>query len=401
MINASEAARIILENTSVLPSEKVDTGDAFGRTLGRDIVAGEDLPPFDNSSMDGFAVRSSSLQGITRRRCCILKIVGESSAGNAFGGRIGSREAVRIMTGGMIPDGADTVVPFERVRELDGKLVEFTAYSKSGQHVRKRGEDVRKGEIVLPAGGLVTPGSIGVLASLGYTEVRVHKKPTVAIFASGDELVDVGDRPSRGQIRNGTSYMLAADVLSEGGQPEVCGIVRDNRTELRKKIGQALDNDMVLVTGGVSVGKHDYVKSVLEDIGVRIKFWRVNIKPGMPLVFGMHGRTLVFGLPGNPVSTGVTFLQFVRPALRRLLGRKDLWPMRHAAILSESFAKSDGKRHYLRGIARRQNSALRVTTTRTQSSGAMSSLSRANCLIIVPEKIKRLHRGDNVEVEFL
>jgi molybdopterin molybdotransferase len=195
--------------------------------------------------------------------------------------------------------------------------------------------------------------------------------------------------------------MLAAGVFAEGGKAELCGIVRDNRTTLRNRIRRALDSDILIVTGGVSVGKYDYVKSVLEEVGVLIKFWRVNIKPGMPLVFGTRRRTLVFGLPGNPVSTGVTFLQFVRPALRKMLGREDLGPMRYTAVLSSSFAKSDGKRHYLRGIARRQNGTLRVTTTGTQSSGAISSLSRANCLIIIPEDVRRKRRGDPVEVEFI
>jgi molybdopterin molybdotransferase len=401
MITASEAVRIVLENAPMLSSENVDTFAALGRTTSQDIRANEDLPPFDNSSMDGFAIRSSARGGAGQTKACVFRLVGESSAGKRFPGRIRSGEAVRIMTGGMMPEGAEAVVPIERARELDDEHVAVLNSIRHGQYVRKRGEDVRRGEVVMPAGRPVTPGSMGLLASLGFTRVHVRKRPTVAIIASGDELVEVGDRLLPGEIRNGTSAMLAADVIREGGMPLLLGIVSDNREMLRRRIRKALGNDMVIVTGGVSVGKYDYVKSVLKELRVRIKFWRVNIKPGMPLVFGTHKGTLVFGLPGNPVSTGVTFLQFVRPALRRMLGREDLWPMRHTAILSRSLNKSDGKRHYLRGIARQKNGKLHVTTTGTQSSGAMSSLSKGNCLIIVPEKVTRIKQGDTVEVEFL
>lgn len=401
MISASKALQVILQNAPLLSTEKVDLIEAIGRTLARNVKAEEDLPSFDNSSMDGFAVASSSLRGSTQSRPRILKIVGESSAGNVFERRIKSGEAVGIMTGGLIPGGADAVVPIERVTILDGGRVRFTDSVKPGQHVRKRGEDVRKGEVVLPVGRRITPGSIGVLASMGHTRVRVYEKPRVAILATGNELVDTDNRPSKCQVRNGTSFMLAAYVHAEGGDPRLLGIAPDRRRRLRNRIKKSLDNDILIVTGGVSVGKYDFVKRVLKDLEVEIKFWKVNIKPGMPLVFGKHKDMLVFGLPGNPVSTGVTFLQFVRPALRKMVGCEDVLPMRHTATLDQDFAKADGKRHYLRGIARQHKSVLHVAMTGTQSSGAMSSLSKANCLIIVPEEQNELRRGDTVEIEFL
>ncbi len=401
MISASEALQVILQNTPLLSTEKVDLSEVIGRTLARDVKAREDVPSFDNSSMDGFAVASSSLRGATQSRPRTLKIAGESSAGNTFEGQMRSGQAVRIMTGGIIPGGADAVVPIEQVTILGGSRARFTGSIKPGQHVRKRGEDIRKGEVVLHIGRRITPGSIGVLASIGHTNVWVYKKPRVAILATGNELVEVEDRPSKGKVRNGTSLMLAAYVHCEGGDPRLLGIVPDRREHLRNRIKKSLSNDVLLVTGGVSVGKYDYVKRVLEDLEVEIKFWKVNIKPGMPLVFGKHRNTLVFGLPGNPVSTGVTFLQFVRPALRKMVGREDVLPMRHTATLDQDFVKTDGKRHYLRGIARQQKGELHVTMTGIQSSGAMSSLSKANCLLVVPEEQNALRRGDAVEIEFL
>jgi molybdopterin molybdotransferase len=401
MINASEALHIILENTQLLGTEKVPLLDALGRTLGRDVVSEEDIPPFDNSSMDGFAVVSSDVREATTDHPRVLEVVGESSAGNVFAGAIKSGQVVRVMTGGMIPKGADAVVPIEHAAVLADERVQFTKAAISGQHIRKYGEDIKSGDVVLHAGQRLTPGSIGVLASLGYRRVRVYEKPCVNIVATGDELVDVDDEPGQGQIRNSSSYALAAHVTNAGAVPRILGIVPDKRKQLRKNIKEALDADVLLITGGVSVGKHDYVKDILAEVGVDVKFWKVNIKPGMPLVFGTYKKKLVFGLPGNPVSTGVTFLQFVRPALLRMSGLNDVLPIKHTAVLDEDFTKKDAKRHYLRGIVQRCDGVLHVATTGTQSSGAMTSLAKANCLIIIPEEATSLRKGSSVEIELM
>ncbi|MBM2839860.1 MAG: moeA [Bacteroidetes bacterium] len=401
MVNASEALHIILEHTQLLGTEKVPLLDALGRTLGQDVVAEEDIPPFDNSAMDGFAIVCSDTKDATKEHSAVLQVVGESSAGNAFNGAITFGQAVRVMTGGMIPKGADAVVPIEQATVLDEGRVEFTRPAMSGQHIRKRGEDIKNGDAALHSGQMLTPGSIGVLASLGYKRVRVYEKPRVNIVATGDELVDVEDMPGKGQIRNSSSYALAAQVTNAGGVPQILGIVPDKPKKLRKRIAEALDVDVLLITGGVSVGKHDYVKNILADVGVDIKFWKVNIKPGMPLVFGTFKNTLVFGLPGNPVSTGVTFLQFVRPALLRMSGLNDVLPMKYSAVLDEDFTKNDSKRHFVRGIVQRCDGVLHVVTTGTQSSGAMSSLAKANCLIVIPEEVTSLKKGSSVEIELL
>lgn len=401
MINASGALEIILGTIRSLPTERVPLSQALGRTLARDIAAGEDSPQFDNSSMDGFAVRASSLRDATNRRPRIFNVIGESSAGRPFDGTVHAGEAVRIMTGAALPSGADAVVPIERSTMLDHTTVSFSIPVKRWQHVRKRGEDVESGAVVLHSGRELSPGAIGLLASLGHTKVRVFRRPNVSIMATGNELVASSRKPGWGKVRDSSSYALAAFVADAGAKPRVCGIAPDDRRVLQRWIRGSLSSDVLLITGGVSVGKYDHVKEVLSDIGVQIRFWKINIKPGMPLVFGTYGKTLVFGLPGNPVSTAVTFMQFVRPALLRLAGREFVDPMRLRAVIDHSISKTDGKRHFIRGVLRRTKNAVHVTTTGTQSSGAVSSLAKANCLIVIPEKTVHVRRGETVEIELL
>ena len=300
-----------------------------------------------------------------------------------------------------MPRGADSVVPIEDAVELDGGTVQFSQPASPGRYVRKSGEDVKRGEVILNEGTVITPASLGVLAALGRERVRVYKKPRVNIVATGNELVDLLDKPGKGKIRNSTSNGLAGYVAEAGGIPELMGIAGDREKALRKRLSDGLRAHVLLVTGGVSVGKYDLVKETLSALGVEVKFWKVNIKPGRPLLFGVRKSTLVFGLPGNPVSTYVTFLQFVRPALLAMTGSREIQPLRLAAVLDREFSKSDGKRHFLRGIAVRQNGELHVATTGTQSSGVMSSMSKANCLMIIPEDTTNLHRGDRVDIELL
>ena len=399
MINADEALRIILDSTSPLKSEKIKLADATGRVLADDVVATEEIPPFDNSSMDGFAVIAADLGNASEPHRVSLKIVGESSAGNPFRKKLKRGYAVRVMTGGMIPAGADAVVPIEATNEDGGESVFFTTPVQSGQHIRRAGEDIRRGETILERGTVIGPPQIGVLASLGYAKVRVFRKPYVNLVATGDELVEVSKNPKDGQIRDSTTHSLAAYVAREGGTSESLGIVPDKRKRLKSKIKEGLDADVLLITGGVSVGKYDYVRETLEELGVEIKFWKVNIKPGRPLVFGQLKRTLVFGLPGNPVSTSVTFLQFVRPALQKMGGRASSSALSLTAVIDHDFSKSDGKRHYIRCVVESIEGQLRARSTGTQSSGVMSSMSKANALMIVPEHVTRLQPGDSIQVE--
>lgn len=400
MISADRALRIILDAVPLRGVETVELPRAPGRTAAEDIVAGEDIPRFRNSSMDGFAVRSAALKGASPGNPVTLSVAGESSAGNPFAGRPGKGDAVRIMTGGKVPAGMDAVVPVEKTVGKSPRSVTFRERATPGDYIRLPGEDIPRGRLVIRAGELLTPYHAGVLAATGHDEVCVSVRPRVGILATGDELVSPGRTPGEGKIRNSSSYALMGLVREEGGRPRFIGIVRDRKKSIRKKIGEGLAFDLLLLTGGVSVGAHDHVGESLRRSGVDIKFWRVNIRPGSPLLFGVAGGTLVFGLPGNPVSTAVTFLQFVRPALRKMLGRTRLVPARVRALADEPLAVKDGKRCYIRGIAREEDGALRVKTTGSQSSGVMTSLLKANCIIVIPEGTRSVKKGTPVEIEF-
>ncbi len=407
MIAFQKALQTILREAKPLSSGKVKLRNALHRTLAEDVIAKENIPQFDNSAMDGFAIRSTDVRKASKKNPVMLKVVGESSAGNPlrgrrpFGKKVGEGEAVGIMTGAKVPAGADAIVPIELVNIADDKQIHITAPVKVGAHIRRAGEDVKQKEVVLKKGENLSPAKIGLLASLGYAKVRVACKPRVNILPTGDELVKIDDVLRDGQIRNSTSYALASYIEQAGGEAEILGIVPDKKKKLRKAIKRGLDCHILLITGGVSVGKYDLVKDVLESLGVKIKFWRVNIKPGKPLLFGTFGKTLVFGLPGNPASTSVAFLQFVLPAIEKMSGRIAAAPLRLNAILDQPITKHDGKRHFVRGVATNRNGQLRVRTTGTQSSGALSSVAKANCLIVIPERTASLKKGSKVLVEMI
>ena len=400
MISAENALRIILDAVRPARAESVLIGRAARRTAAEDVASRFDIPPFDNSAMDGYALRSADIAAASARGPVRLPLAGEASAGDPFRGRLPAGAAVHVMTGGVIPRGADTVVPVEQA-EIAGDAVVIRAPSPPGTYIRRRGEDIARGRRVISRGDLLTPSHVGVLASIGRTSVRVAARPRVAILATGDEIVPPQGKPGPGQIRNSSSYALMGMVEEAGGAAEFLGIAPDRKSAIRRSVIRGLGRDLLILTGGVSVGAHDYVAGVLRDAGIDIRFWRVNIRPGSPLLFGVARRTLVFGLPGNPVSTAVTFLQFVRPALRRMLGQKTLFPARFAAVTDEALDGGGGKRCYIRGIARSVGRTIRVRTTGSQSSGVMSSMLLANCLIILPEGGKSLSPGDPVEIEYL
>ena len=400
MIDADKALRIVLDSVRILGHETVKLEEALGRVLAEDVVANQDIPPFPNSSMDGYAIVASDLACASSRVPVKLRVIGESSAGSPFRRGIKGGRAVRIMTGGMIPRGADAVVPIELTKGEKEGWVSFTAPILPGQNVRAAGEDIRHGEKILSKGTKIGPAQTGILSSLGHVRVKVIRRPRINVLATGNELVDTTRKPKSGQIRNSTSHSLSAYVAEEGGVPFRRGVAGDDVIRLQSRIKDALDCDILLITGGVSVGRYDYVKDVLKKIGVTIKFWQVNIKPGRPLVFGKFRKTLVFGLPGNPVSTSVTFLQFVRPAMRAMTGRT-FKPFLVPARIDHDFSKSDGKRHYVRCKAEVRNGEIHARQTGSQSSGVMSSMSKANALMIIPEKVKLLKTGDRVQLELL
>jgi len=401
MISAENAIRIILEALPAVRREAVPVARAPGRTAAEDVASRGDIPPFDNSSMDGFALRSGDVRAAGSASPVRLTLAGESSAGNPFDRRLRAGAAVRVMTGGVIPRGADAVVPVEQAEAEGDEAVLIRAPAHAGAYIRRKGEDIPRGRRVIARGDLLTPAHAGVLSAVGRDRVRVAVRPLTGILATGDELVAPHRAPGPGQIRNSSSTALMGMVNEAGGTPLFLGIARDRKNAIRKKVLEGLETDLLLLTGGVSVGARDFVGEVLREAGVKIRFWRVNIRPGSPLLFGTARGTLVFGLPGNPVSTAVTFLEFVRPAIRGMLGRSALFPSRFTAVTDEALSGDGAKRCYLRGIARQEGGTLHVRTTGSQSSGVMTSMLTANCLVILPEGGPPRAPGDTVEIEFL
>jgi len=401
MISFQDALRTILSSSSPLGKEKVSLMKASGRVLFRDLIAREDFPPFGSSSMDGFAVRWTDVSGASPSSPANLKVVGEARAGHLYKKRLAAGETIRVMTGGCVPAGADTVVPLEQTEPIGEKRVRVVGVEGKGEHIRSAGRDVRLGEVVVRAGTTIVPAHLGLLASLGHSRISLHKRPIVKILPTGDELVPVDRVPKRGKIRSGSPHVLAGYVKEAGGRPEVCGILPDSRKELRKGIRAALPADILLTIGGVSTGKYDLVRYALKDIGARTVFWQVNIKPGRPLVFAMLDSTFVLGLPGNPASTLVGFLQFVRPLIWRMSGQVERKPRIAKAFLEHSLEKEDDRRHFLRGRAREKSGKIQVATAGSQSSSSMRSLLAANCLIVFPEETTHLAKGEEVQIEWL
>ena len=398
MINAREARNIILSSLSPVGTIMLSLERSLGRILAEDIVAAENIPPFDNSAMDGFAVISDDLRTLPRT----LTIVGEIPAGAVASNALGKGEAMSIMTGAHLPAGCDAVVPQEWTECADDSHVKIFKTVERGQNIRSAGTDIRRGETALEKHRRLRPQEIGVLASLGRQFVEVYRPLSVAILATGNELVTISAPLSGGKIRESNAYALSALLRERGCEPLLLGIAKDDRKDLQEKIVKGLAADALITAGGVSVGKYDLVIEVLKEAGVEIKFWKINIKPGMPMIFGMHGRTPVFGLPGNPVSSLVTFLEFVGPALQKMMGSDEPdGAVTIPARIDHDITKSDGKRHFVRGILEQRDGSVIVRSTGSQVSNILSSLTKANCLIILPEDVTHVAAGDIVEVELL
>ncbi|MBM4162065.1 MAG: molybdopterin molybdotransferase MoeA [Ignavibacteria bacterium] len=406
MLSFREAKETILKGLPGVPAETLAVRDVMRRILAEDLTAETDLPAFDNSSMDGYALRAADTIHARHDRCVKLQVIGDVRAGEFFDGSLMPGTAVRIMTGAPIPEGADAVVEQELVDARNG-AIEISEHFTGGRNIRRKGEEVRKGSVVLKQGTYLSPAAIGVLASHGIGRVKVFRQPRVALLTTGSEVVDVDVPLLPGKIRNSNAYTLWGLIVDSACKPIDLGKVGDEQSELRSRIAEGLRYDVLVTTGGISVGKHDLVLQVLKDLGVEIRFWQVSIKPGMPMAFGICDASgshpvPVFALPGNPVSTFVTFLQLVRPALRRLSGEVQLHPpLRLFARLEHDFPKKDAKRHFVRGIVRNDPGGLSVSVTGSQSSGILSSLVAANCLIVILEEQQDLKAGDEVEIELL
>lgn len=396
-----EAQKVVLETTPILGLEKISILDALGRVLGEDIVAARDNPPWDNSAMDGFAVRWEDIkQEHAIQKPVTLKIIEDVPAGKMPSQTVGPGQAIRIMTGAPIPKGADTVIKVEDTEHTPESVRIFKPEAR-GANIRPQGEDVKKGDCIIPKGTQIRPGEAGMLAILAKSFVFVYQRPRVAILSTGDELADLDERFSEEKIINSNSYGIAAAVQEAGGIPFLLGIAKDNPAALKEKISHGLTADILVLSGGVSMGDYDFTKAVFRDLGAEMNFWKLAIRPGQPLAFGKIQGKLAFGLPGNPVSSMVTFEQLVRPAMLKMGGHRSYGRPIVQAVFEEKFSKRTDRRHFLRGILTCDGGVYKVRTTGDQGSGILTSMVRANCLIDVPVEVERLNPGDKVNVQLL
>lgn len=396
-----EAQRIVLDATQTLGCEKIGLLDALGRILGEDIIATRANPPWDNSAMDGFAVRWEDIKkehAITKP--AELTIIEDVPAGKMPIHTVGPGQAIRIMTGAPIPQGADTVVRVEFTEAGEGTVRIFEP-EPQGANIRPMGDDVKQGECIIARGTQLRSAEIGMLALLGKPFVLVHQRPRVAILSTGDELADLDEQFDDNKIVNSNSYGIAAAVQEAGGIPVLLGIAKDTPQSLKDKISQGLGCDILVLSGGVSMGDYDFTKIVFSELGADMHFWKLAIRPGQPFAFGKIQGKLAFGLPGNPVSSMVTFEQVVRFALLKLAGHRQFERPVVEAAFQETFSKHTDRRHFLRGILEKVNGQLTVRTTGKQGSGILTSLVKANGLIDIPEETEHVKPGDMVKVQVL
>lgn len=397
MAHSFESARtMILEKVTALPCESVPLLEVVGRVLAEDIQAPWDMPRWDNSAMDGFAVRAED---------CVsgqpLTIDGYLPAGaNADGVTVKPGGAVRIMTGAPTPAGCDTVVPIEETKENDDKVV-ITGQVTPGAHIRISGEDVSQDDLVIAAGTVLRPAEINMLASFGYQTVSVFRRPKVAILSTGDELVEPGEEVGPGQIINSNDYSIAAAVKEVGAEPILLGIARDDHDSLAEKISAGLEADALITSAGVSMGDRDLVCDVLRELGVERQFWKVDIKPGRPVAFSLKDDKPVFSLPGNPVSSMITFEEFVRPALLKMMGHEKVLKPMVKAIMQKDVKKKPGRTLFLRVRVVADGDQLLVSSSGDQNSGIVRTLLRANGIAVLPADREQVLAGEEVDVQLI
>jgi molybdopterin molybdotransferase len=396
VLSVRQALEQVLAAVPRLGAERVGLLDAVGRALAEDVRSLRDVPGYTNSAMDGFAIRHADLGRLPAR----LRVAGISAAGAQNIPPVAPGHAVKIMTGAPIPSGADTVVRVEDTRP-DGDFVVVETHVPSGSHVRLPGEDVRAGAVVLERGRRLAPADVGLAASVGKTLILVHRRPRVAILSTGNELVEADQPLTAGQVVNSNAYTLAAAVTEAGGVAIPLAIARDTPADIREAFAEAARADAILSTGGVSVGDFDYVKSVMDEIGVRRLFWQVAQKPGKPLVFGVLDGRPYFGLPGNPVSSLVCFYLYARPALRRMMGLVAVHFPTAAATLAHDLKKAQALTEFVRCRLDWKNGQLVAASTGTQSSAVLSSLSQGSALIVGPAGHSILREGSAVRVILL
>ena len=395
MIKPDQALKIILSQAQVLGVEAVTLNQSLGRVLAEKIYSDLDIPAFNRSAMDGFAVREADC-----RVGGSLRVTGYIPAGGAATPAIDPGCAVRIMTGAPIPPGCDAVVPVEETEERNDAFLLRERVNRL-QHIRFRGEDVRSGDTVVSAGAVIRPPEISMLASFGKATVPVYRRARVAILSTGDELIELGEQPGSGKIINSNALSLAAAVREIGAEPVILGIARDNRESHREKMTEGLKADALITSAGVSAGDRDLVRECLAELEVRQLFWKVDIKPGGPVAFGMREGKPVFSLPGNPVSTMVTFEELVRPALLRMMGHRRVIKPTVQATLRTEVRKKAGKVHFLRVRVEVENGRYRATSAGDQNTGILGTMLRANGIAVLPKEKTMFSPGEEVAVHLL
>jgi molybdopterin molybdotransferase len=408
MLSVEEALQKILDEVDVLETESVPILESLGQVLAEDIVSGIDVPPLDNSAMDGYAVRAQDTRGATAASPKLLRVIDTVTAGSISRRDVQAGTAVRIMTGAPLPRGADAVVQFENTDEKKRKSpvteIGILAEAKPELNIRKAGEDIARGTVALQKGTVIRPAGIGLMASLGYSQVKAIRRPLVAVLSTGNELVELGQPLPEGKIYDSNLYGIASLVKRYGCIPKILGIARDEEKSLVSKLRQARDADMLLTTGGVSMGDYDMVKDILAKEG-KMVFWQVRVKPGKPLAFGkIKGRTKSIphlGLPGNTVSCMVSFELFVRPALLKMMGKKNLGKPSVEAIIEDTVKNDAGRRIYDRAIIARRDGHYYARLTGPQGSGILKSMSLANGLVLIPEEKKSVNKGETVQALML
>jgi molybdopterin molybdotransferase len=397
MMPYEEALSIVLSHCPTLPTEKVYLLDALGRVLAEDVISEEDRPSFDNSAMDGYAVHWEDIKDAPVE----LLVVGEISAGAEETFELPRGCAVKIFTGAPIPKGATAVVPVEYTEAKNGKVLIKEAF-KEGANIRRKGEELKAGEIVLQKGTILRHYEIGLLASLNKVQVEVSRRPRVAVLSTGDEIKDLGEpitKPS--QIRTSNGYTLMAGIFLAGGEPHYLGVVPDEPDKLKKVLSQLEDYDVFITTGGVSMGDRDYIKTLVEEVGVKVHFHKVRIKPAKPILFGTYkeGKGLFFGLPGNPVSCAMAFDLIVKPALLKMQSAKDYVPKTLWAKLKRDFSRRDPeRREFVRAVLSLEGQDLVCDYSPKLQSHMLTSYVGANCYMVVREGVKELKGGELVEV---
>lgn len=402
MIAPDEAVAAILTHVSLLHTEKVHFTNSLNRICAQDIISPVNIPYHNNSAMDGYACKAADTAHAADNNPASLAVIGEYQAGVIrTHARLGNGQAVRIMTGAPIPPGADTVVEKEAASE-NGNVVMIFRSAEKNENIRSAGEDIAHGDCVVKKGTRITAAAIGLLASIGADMITVFRRPTVAVIATGDEIAEPGTPLQEGIVINSNSYALMALIGEYNGTPRYIGIARDTVQSCKAAIEQVLSADVIISSGGVSEGSYDFIITALVEMGFELIVERIAMKPGKPCVFARRGNTLYFGLPGNPVSSIVSFIQFVRPAMLAMQGADKLKKPVMTAVCRETLKrKNDGRTLYIRGILAFDGSEPTVRTTGSQGSGILRSMAEANCLIIIPPDMSIVNEGDSVPVQLI